>query len=104
MKNYFSFDPEDGFEFHDTAEEAQERAQKTLDAEKDAAASDGWNDNTNQICWGEVKACAEKTMERVRPPDSELDEDNCDKAGNHWPADFDSILDYELKPVENATE
>ncbi len=54
---YYSYDPEDGIEFHDTAEEAKARAEKALeDAEFRAADSDWhWSDNEDEISWGEVR-------------------------------------------------
>ncbi len=54
---YYSYDPEDGIRFHDTAEEAKSRAEKALDdAQFHAADSDwAWNDNEDEISWGEVR-------------------------------------------------
>lgn len=54
---YYSYDPENGIEFHDTAEEAEACARKTVeDAEFYAEDSDWqWVGDEDQICWGEVK-------------------------------------------------
>lgn len=54
---HYSYDPEDGIRFHDTAEEAKSRAEKALDdAEFSAADSDwNWGENEDEISWGEVR-------------------------------------------------
>lgn len=53
---FYSYDPNDGIEFHDSLEEAKERAEKALDfAEFRAADSDWhWLDNEDEISYGEV--------------------------------------------------
>jgi hypothetical protein len=54
---FYSYVPDDGIEFHDTADEAKARAEKALeDAEFHAADSDWqWCDNEEEISWGEVR-------------------------------------------------
>ena len=52
-KQYFSFDKEEGFKFHETMMEAVNSARGYL-AEYRAEASCGekWNDDVEKVCWG----------------------------------------------------
>jgi hypothetical protein len=60
MKRFFSHDPGlDGLVLHETAEEAKAAAQEYLDANEEVASSDGWPEETNQICWGKVIGTAD---------------------------------------------
>jgi len=61
MKLYFSHDPEDGFELHDTEAEARKRADAIMESCSDYAADDGWPDNMGEVCWGEVRQVAYET-------------------------------------------
>ena len=83
---YFSYDYEDGIEFHDTAEEAKSRAEWALANSQDHACDCGWADEVWQICWGKVSA---KVQEISREP---ADEDS----------EFTEIIDYQLVDTENA--
>lgn len=93
---WFSYDPGDGFETHDTEAAARERAEKALQYYKDEAAGDGWSDEVTQVCWGKVAQQVEETSRKQRPPDSELD-CGVDKDGTIW-GEWDEILDYDLCP------
>lgn len=64
---------------------------------------DGWNDDVEFVCVGEVTAVAQKTNVKVKPPADELDEDGCDDEGTYW-GEFDEICDYSLQaiPVETS--
>jgi hypothetical protein len=95
-ETWFSYDPCDGFETHDTETAARERAEKALQYEKDEAAGDGWNEEVTQICWGKVAQKVEETSRKQRPPDSELD-CGVDKDGTIW-GEWDEIVDYDLCP------
>jgi len=87
MKKYFSYYPEEGFELHDTAEEAQKSAEDALDCER-GEACEGWSDYVDQICWGELKQMTVETLNRPR-----TDEDT------FVSADCDTIVDYGLVDV-----
>lgn len=67
MKRFFSFDPEGDFELHDTAEQAQAAAQSSLDQYRDEAP-DGWNENVDRVCWGEIREQVVETMRRPYDP------------------------------------
>jgi len=88
---YYSYDPEDGIAFHETAEEAKARAEKALeDAEFHAADSDwSWNENEEEISWGEVRG-------KVRYNDRPLDEEE-KKENPEWSFHRSPTLD-DIKP------
>lgn len=55
MKKYFSYDENEGFVLHETADLARKQAQAGLDSERRAAHSDGeWYDEVKTICWGNI--------------------------------------------------
>lgn len=59
IPTFFSYSPEEGIEFHESADEARTRAEKQLDDAEFAAADSDWHwqENEDSICWGVVKAC-----------------------------------------------
>jgi hypothetical protein len=84
---YFSYYPEEGFELHETADEAKKAAEDALDFERGEAA-EGWSDYIDQICWGELKQIIIETLNRPR-----TDEDT------FVSSDCDTIVDYGLVDV-----
>lgn len=71
---YYSYDYEDGIEFHDTAEAAKARAESALDDARDHACDSGWNEEEWQISWGKVMGVARETERKKAPDDSEFEE------------------------------
>ena len=63
MKRYFTCDGEDGLTFHDTAEEAKQKAADDLEW---ASQGDIDEDIIAGICWGEVKGRAVETERQSR--------------------------------------
>jgi len=53
---YFSYEPDTGFEEHETEKEAREAAEELLAWYRDEA-SNRWDENVTGICWGEIKQC-----------------------------------------------
>lgn len=84
---YFSYDTDQGFELHATAEEAQKAAEDALDFER-GEACEGWSDGVDQICGGELKQMTIETLNRPR-----TDEDT------FVSSDCDTIVDYGLVDV-----
>ena len=76
---YFSYDPENGFELHDTAAMAEKCAAGAIPAFLD----DCWDESVEHVCWGEIHEAA--AMCNKRP----------DNSGN-----YDYLCDYELARVE----
>jgi len=88
MKRFFSYDPNDRIRFHDTAEEAKAEAESALDAYRDEAP-EGWDENTDEVCWGEVKEQVQETMRRPYDPERDHDIDG----------DCTEVIDYALLPL-----
>ncbi|WP_158686374.1 hypothetical protein [Cronobacter sakazakii] len=84
---FFMFDPENGFETYKTAEEAKAAAEEAIDYYR-GDAGDGWHDEVEQVCWGEIKQ--ETQQFDLRPLNAE-DESCCDM-----------ICDYALKDIQAA--
>lgn len=95
MKKYFSFDGET-FLLHTTAEEAKAAAELNLKCVREDAWHDCWPDETESICWGEVKESAQVVSST---PTCQAVE--CDCAARHVPY-FAEDVEYELVEVKNA--
>jgi len=71
---FFSYDPEEGINYHDSADDARGEAEATLDLVQDAAADSafGWEGtNVNDVCWGIVCGRAERTSSRPANEDEQ---------------------------------
>ncbi|GAA4493678.1 hypothetical protein [Pseudaeromonas paramecii] len=79
---YFAFDPDSGFETFKTEQAAIEFASDTIDEYREVS-EDGWPEEVEQVCWGEIRQLSKKVKERPAPPGS----------------DYDCICDYELGDV-----
>lgn len=91
IMRYFSYDPNgNGFELHKTGEEAKKVADDALGYER-GEASEGWDDNVDQICWGELKQRVVMTESRPR-----TDEDV------YVSSDIDMIVNYRLSDVASG--
>lgn len=55
MYKYFSYDPETGFEYHATKEEAIRATEELLDLYRSEASGDGWSEAVEGLVWGEIK-------------------------------------------------
>jgi len=80
---YFSYDPECGFDTHDTAEEARDEAEEALSCYRDNAG-DGWSEHVENVCWGVILSEVGETERRPR-----TDEDGCSP-------DCEFVVDYDL--------
>lgn len=82
-EKYFSYDPEDGFEFHTNKEDALKRVEEALDLAYDTAADSGWDiTGVDSICWGKI-------VEKVELISSKPSEN----------PNFDTIDEYKLVPT-----
>ncbi|MFA5801235.1 MAG: hypothetical protein WC911_02030 [Thermoleophilia bacterium] len=72
-RNYFSYVPDDGTDFHATADEARKRCQEAIDDMREHA-EDGWDDAVTGICWGVVHGMTEE-CDRVTREQAEADGD-----------------------------
>jgi hypothetical protein len=65
---FFSYDPNDGFDTHETADQAMAAAEKALDRYRNEAP-DGWDEDVTGVCWGEIKQITVETERRPRTDD-----------------------------------
>jgi len=95
-KQFFSYDPSEGFDLWDTEEEARNAAQRHLDA----SLQDGcWcfdEDEMQEISWGRITESAQVTKRTLRPDN--VDEEGLDKDGNYWSYGIDEMIDYKILP------
>lgn len=84
---YFSYDYDQGFRLHATAEEAKKAAEDALAFER-GEAFEGWSEYADQICWGELKQITVETLNRPRTDTDTLVSSYCD-----------TIVDYGLVDV-----
>ena len=92
MNVWYSYDPEDGYSTHASAEEAREGAAASLEYHRDRS-TDGWHENTSDIEWGLLVPFGEaRECQRRETPGG----------------DFDYICDYQIvsapcdDPLEQA--
>lgn len=78
---YFSYCPENGFEEHDTEDEAKAEAQERIDIAMGDGPIPEWID---QIRWGLIRGSARVINERKPDPES------------HTESQYDFIADVEL--------
>ena len=78
---YFSYCPDCGFETHETSEKAQDSANDCISHHLD----ESWNEDVEQVGWGEIKQVA--TKNNVRPSDDPM---------------FDYCCDYDLMNIGGA--
>jgi hypothetical protein len=86
MTQFYSYDPEEGFEIHDTAEQAKAAAQALMQIYEDCAPSDGWHEDQEALCWGELKQIENAQVTKRRPGNPDDGEE------------FDEYLEYALLP------
>ena len=81
-QKFFSYDHENGPEFHSTAKEAKKRADEALDNDREYAY-EGWAEEVEQICWGKILGQVVETERRPVKPEDGL-------------CGFDEYVDYQL--------
>lgn len=86
--NWYSYDPEDGFELHATEAEARARVDAVLEEERERAGSDGWRDECEmmELSYGRVVAAAMIVWRGPPDPDS----------------DFEDGVEYAIREVGNT--
>lgn len=88
MNIWFSYCPNCGLESHATEKEASDNANRHLEHYREDAP-DGWSDEVNDVCWGEIKEVVKETERRAYNPDTDYGIDpSCDY-----------VVDYALCPV-----
>lgn len=93
---YFLFDPEgSGFVYFKTEKERDESASDAVDAYLNIR--DGWDENVTSVIVG--KLTGQAAMVDIETPDGNLDEEDCDEAGEYWDEGFDYKCNYKIKPL-----
>lgn len=54
VRKYFVYSPDAGFETFDTAAEAEAVAEDLISGYREDAYEDGWDEDVEGVCWGEV--------------------------------------------------
>lgn len=83
---FYSYDPDQGFEEHDTAEAAESFAEAAIEAYRENA-DDGWNEEVESVHWGRLLPLGVATQQPVTDPDS------IERARERG---FESCVDYYL--------
>jgi hypothetical protein len=95
---FFLYDPEgDGMIFFKSEAERDEHIKKCIRGYM--SDSDGWSDEVESVCAGEVTHIIKKTNIVPRPSDEEIDEDGVDGEGNWWDTDWLEMCNYELEEI-----
>lgn len=98
---YFSYDPEDGSELHDTEDEARRAVESYLDYARDRSA-EGWPEDMEEAGWGVFLAFVRETPgSRKTAEDMAADEwlEGEEAAEYVRRSEFDYVCDYEIGPV-----
>lgn len=91
---WFSYDPDTGFDVHDTEQAAQLAAEECIEYYREQAG-DGWNENVESICWGVIS----QEAVRVSSVPVKLVDDPRARA-DFERRKFETIDDYALRPLE----
>jgi hypothetical protein len=102
IERWFSYSEDDGFRRHVSAEEAKEAAQAALDGAGDVSG-DGWPEDTDSICWGEVREGAvEEVIHKHGPDCRPLAEDEGWGCTEGHTLEFDYLSRFSLTPTTQA--
>jgi hypothetical protein len=98
---FFLFDPEwEGMMFFKSEADRAAAAEDAINAYKDL--DNGWSEEVERLCMGEVTHVCTQTNVVERPSDEELDEEGCDGEGTYWDPDIELRCDYEMLPIGNT--
>jgi len=99
---YFIYDPDgDGHSFFKTEAERDEYAVECIEAYRSLYDEEGWGSEVDGVYVGVVTARATQTDVEYPPPASELDEENCDSNGRHWPDGAEYFCNYKMMPLNS---
>lgn len=77
MGKYFAYSADNGFEIFNTAAEAEEAAQRVIDMHREDAYVDGWDEDVETVCWGEISQKS-SVVSIANTPDPETGTYQCD--------------------------
>jgi hypothetical protein len=100
---WFSVDHQGSFSTHATAEEAKAAAEGALDECRDQAGDEtGWPDETDLICWGEIRERAQAEVIHVHDAACRVPDDEEPPCG--YELMHDEIWEYTLVPAADVKE
>lgn len=79
MGKFFVYSADEGFEIFDTAAEAESVANSIIDMHREDAYEDGWDEDVETVCWGEISQRA-NIVSMANAPDLETGTYQCDYA------------------------
>lgn len=91
---YFSYCPEDGFDTHETLEDALLNANGIIPNYLD----DGWSEDVTGVFVGTITHAATMCDKVERA--GEVDEHGYDEDGEHWDQGWEYKCDYKMLPVK----
>lgn len=94
---YFSYCPEDGFDTHETLEDALLNANGIIPNYLD----EGWSEDVTGVFVGTITHAA--TMCDKVERDGSVDEYGCDDKGSYWDPEWAYKCDYKMLPVESES-
>lgn len=103
MSKYFAYCPNGGFETFTTIEARDAWAKEAIELHLD----DGWSEDVEFVCVGEITAKAVQCNVQPRPARTEFASDQeYEDAIADWGGDptFDSICNYELRALRTGLE
>lgn len=93
---FWLYDPEgNGMTYFYSAENRDEAADEAIQNYID----DGWSEEVEAVCAGEVTLMAQVLNKTMRPPEDEIGEDGCDSDGADWSDDIEWRGNYKLEPM-----
>jgi hypothetical protein len=101
MKRYFAYDPNDGFETFDTIEARDKWVEHAIELHLD----DGWSEDVEQVCVGEITGRAVQCDVQPKPKREDVNSDEeYEDALADWGGDpmFDSICNYKIRPTSET--
>lgn len=94
-QEYWSYDPDDGLQLHDTLEKAKCAAEDWLwDA---CDPEDGWKEGVESVSYGRLEVCGKAVINSRRPVNAEED--------GEWAAThFTEMVDYQMQDVAQPVD
>ena len=67
MMKYFTYSADNGFSVFKTAEEAEALAENLLQEYREDSYEDGWSEDVESVCWGEILQYAKMIRCGIHP-------------------------------------
>lgn len=91
-RKYWSYDPDDGLQLHDTLDAARNFADAWLERSRDLSDEDGWHEDTEDCSYGRLEVFGKVVINSRRPVNVEED--------GEWAAThFTEMVDYQMQAV-----